>query len=141
MVEVVLQGRSLIKTSNNSGPRTLPCGLPEKAGNHFENEPLHRNCCCLPEMNYLNHCQTKPVILYQEDSLVNSRSWGIALKALAKSKKKRKKTQNNRCSGYIHNFKHIELVTSSRCVMQDRVSMKPCCCGDKCYYQPKNKLF
>jgi len=55
--------KSLIQTKNKSGPRILPCGMPNNTGNIVEYEPLRRTYWDLLLRHDLN--QHHKFLLYQ----------------------------------------------------------------------------
>ena len=55
---------SFIYKENNSGPRTVPCGTPDKTDAHWDFAPLTTTFCCLLHRNESIHTKVFPLMPY-----------------------------------------------------------------------------
>ena len=77
---------SFIYKENNSGPRTVPCGTPDKTGAHWDFDPLTTTLCCLLHRNESIHTDFFSLMPYPW-SLHFRSSWGGVSNAFSKSNK------------------------------------------------------
>ena len=75
---------SFIYKDNNIGPRTVPCGTPNKTGAHWGFAPLITTLCCLLHRNESIHTKVFP-LMPSPWSLHFRSSWGGVSKAFSKS--------------------------------------------------------
>ena len=77
---------SLIYRENNNGPKTVPCGTPDKTGAHLDFAPLITKCtlCCLEHKNEAIHRRVLPLMPYPNSLHLRS-SWGGVSNVFLKS--------------------------------------------------------
>jgi hypothetical protein len=116
------EGRVLINTINNVGPRTDPWGTPLDTQISEEREPQTLTLEVRPEIKELSQRQRGPSIPSPSKCCMR-RLWGMTSKALEKSKK----IQSIFCftsAAFDKSFRKMV-----RLLRQDRVGRKPCWAG------------
>ena len=69
---------------NNKGPRTVPCGTPDKTGAQSDFTPFTTTRCCLKQRKESIHFNVLPPIPYLNNLILRS-SWGGVSNAFSKS--------------------------------------------------------
>ena len=60
-VEDKPDGRSLINIRKMIGPRTVPCGTPERTGDQSDEDPFNTTRCRLPVRKSWSHMRSFPL--------------------------------------------------------------------------------
>ena len=113
---------SFIYKENNSGPRTVPCGTPDKTGAHWDFAPLTTTLCCLLHRNESIRTKVFPLMPYPW-SLHFRSSWGGVSKAFSKS--------NVSTWPPASKILAQSFITVINWVSQVRFFLKACCLSDR----------